>query len=89
VWASGVPKPTVIAGSFGSRVRFGSRRQRHRLQPAYSVEKLGSCELENFSMNQIGAESQPQIRGLTSYEQSSLEIVGSRWPFGPFKNQPF
>jgi hypothetical protein len=25
----------------------------------YSVEKLGSCELEIFSMNQIAAENQP------------------------------
>ena len=56
---------------------------------AYSVEKLGSCELEIFPMNQIAAENQPELRGLTSYEHLSLEIVESRWSFGPFKIQPF
>jgi hypothetical protein len=32
---------------------------RQRLQPAYSVEKLGSCELDIFQINQIAAENQP------------------------------
>jgi hypothetical protein len=31
----------------------------HGLVATYSVEKLGSCELEIFPMNQIAAENQP------------------------------
>jgi hypothetical protein len=32
---------------------------RQRVLTAYSVEKLGSCKLEIFPINQIAAENQP------------------------------
>jgi len=45
----------VLEQEFAFPIAAGQERP----ERVYSVEKLGSCELEIFPMNQIAAENQP------------------------------